>query len=91
MVRGTFANIRLRNLLGTGRRGRVTRYLPIGRTDVRFSTRRSVTRADGTPLIVLAGKGVRFRSSRDWAAKGSVSARHKAAIAESFERTTARI
>ncbi len=85
MVRGTFANIRLRNLLVPGVEGGVTRYLPTGEQMSIFDASERY-RADGTPLIVLAGKEYGSGSSRDWAAKGPYLLGIKAAIAESFER-----
>ncbi len=85
MVRGTFANVRLRNALVPGVEGGVTRYLP---TDEQLSIFDAAIkyRADGTPLIVLAGKEYGAGSSRDWAAKGPYLLGIKAVIAESFER-----
>ncbi len=85
MVRGTFANIRLRNALVPGIEGGVTRYLPTGERMSIFDASEKY-RADGTPLIVLAGKEYGSGSSRDWAAKGPYLLGIKAAIAESFER-----
>jgi aconitate hydratase len=85
MVRGTFANIRLRNLLVPGVEGGVTRYLPTGERMSIFDASEKY-RADGTPLIVLAGKEYGSGSSRDWAAKGPYLLGIKAVIAESFER-----
>jgi aconitate hydratase len=85
MVRGTFANIRLRNLLVPGVEGGVTRYLPTNEQMSIFDASEKY-RADGTPLIVLAGKEYGSGSSRDWAAKGPYLLGIKAAIAESFER-----
>jgi len=85
MVRGTFANIRLRNGLVPGIEGGVTRYLPTGEQMSIFDASEKY-RADGTPLIILAGKEYGSGSSRDWAAKGPYLLGIKAAIAESFER-----
>jgi len=85
MVRGTFANIRLHNLLVPGVEGGVTRYLPTNEQTSIFDASEKY-RADGTPLIVLAGKEYGSGSSRDWAAKGPYLLGIKAAIAESFER-----
>jgi aconitate hydratase len=85
MVRGTFANIRLRNLLVPGVEGGVTRYLPTNEQTSIFDASERY-RADGTPLIVLAGKEYGSGSSRDWAAKGPYLLGIKAVIAESFER-----
>ncbi len=85
MVRGTFANIRLRNALVPGVEGGVTRYLPSNEQMSIFDASEKY-RADGTPLIVLAGKEYGSGSSRDWAAKGPYLLGIKAVIAESFER-----
>jgi len=85
MVRGTFANIRLRNMLVPGVEGGVTRYLPTNEQMSIFDASEKY-RADGTPLIVLAGKEYGSGSSRDWAAKGPYLLGIKAVIAESFER-----
>ena len=85
MVRGTFANVRLRNALADGVEGGVTRYLPSGERMSIFDAAMRY-RADGTPLIVLAGKEYGSGSSRDWAAKGPNLLGIKAVIAESFER-----
>ncbi len=85
MTRGTFANIRLRNLLAPGTEGGVTTYLPTGEQMSMYDA--SVKyKADGTPLIVLAGREYGTGSSRDWAAKGTLLLGVKAVIAESFER-----
>ena len=86
MVRGTFANVRLRNELVPGVEGGVTRYLPDRRADVDLRCVDASMPADGTPLIVLAGKEYGSGSSRDWAAKGPYLLGIKAVIAESFER-----
>jgi len=85
MTRGTFANIRLRNLLLPGTEGGVTQHLPTGETLSIFD---AATRyqAAKTPLIVLAGKEYGTGSSRDWAAKGTLLLGVRAVIAESFER-----
>ncbi len=85
MVRGTFANVRLRNKLAPGTEGGVTRLLPEGEpmsifdASVRYAERK-------TPLIILAGKEYGSGSSRDWAAKGPKLLGVSAVIAESFER-----
>ena len=85
MTRGTFANIRLRNLLAPGTEGGVTTYLPTGEVTSIYDA--SVRyQKDGIPLIVLAGKDYGMGSSRDWAAKGVYLLGVKAVIAESFER-----
>jgi aconitate hydratase len=85
MMRGTFANIRLRNLLLPGTEGGVTLHLPSGEQMSIFDA--SVKyRAANTPLVILAGKEYGTGSSRDWAAKGTMLLGVKAVIAESFER-----
>ncbi len=85
MVRGTFANVRLRNKLAPGTEGGVTRLLPEGEPMSIFDA--SVKYAErGIPLIILAGKEYGSGSSRDWAAKGPKLLGVRAAIAESFER-----
>ncbi len=85
MVRGTFANIRLRNLLAPGTEGCVTTYLPSGEQMSIYDAAVKY-RATDTALIVLAGKEYGTGSSRDWAAKGPMLLGIRAAIAESFER-----
>ncbi len=85
MVRGTFANVRLRNKLAPGTEGGVTRLLPEGEQMSIFDA--SVKYAErGVPLIILAGKEYGSGSSRDWAAKGPRLLGVRAVIAESFER-----
>ncbi len=85
MVRGTFANVRLRNKLAPGTEGGVTRLLPEDAQMSIFDA--SVQYAErGTPLIILAGKEYGSGSSRDWAAKGPRLLGVRAVIAESFER-----
>ena len=85
MVRGTFANVRLRNKLAPGTEGGVTRLLPEGDEMSIFDA--SVKYAErGIPLIILAGKEYGSGSSRDWAAKGPLLLGVRAVIAESFER-----
>jgi aconitate hydratase len=85
MMRGTFANIRLRNLLVPGTEGGVTQHIPSGETLSIYDA--SVKyKAEGTPLVILAGKEYGTGSSRDWAAKGTMLLGVKAVIAESFER-----
>jgi aconitate hydratase len=85
MVRGTFANTRLRNQLAPGTEGGWTTYQPGG--DVMTIYEASVTyRAAGVPLMVIAGKEYGSGSSRDWAAKGTYLLGVKVVIAESFER-----
>jgi aconitate hydratase len=85
MIRGTFANIRLRNLLTPGKEGNVTVYLPTGEEMSIYDASMFYQR-EGTPLIVIAGKEYGTGSSRDWAAKGTLLLGVKAVIAESFER-----
>jgi aconitate hydratase A / 2-methylisocitrate dehydratase len=85
MVRGTFANVRLRNLLVPGSEGTWTVHLPSGEEMTIFETAERY-RAEGVPLIVLAGKEYGSGSSRDWAAKGPKLLGVRAVIAESFER-----
>jgi aconitate hydratase len=85
MIRGTFANIRLRNLLAPGTEGGVTRHLPDGeQTSIFEASERYI--ADGVPLVILAGKEYGSGSSRDWAAKGTMLLGVRAVIAESYER-----
>jgi len=85
MVRGTFANVRLRNKLAPGTEGGVTRLLPEGEQMSIFDA--SVKYAErGTPLVILAGKEYGSGSSRDWAAKGPTLLGVRAVIAESYER-----
>jgi aconitate hydratase len=85
MVRGTFANVRLRNQLAPGTEGGWTTYLPDG--DVMTIYDAAVRyQAAGVPLVILAGKEYGSGSSRDWAAKGTLLLGVRAVIAESFER-----
>ncbi|MEP3928869.1 aconitate hydratase AcnA, partial [Rhodopirellula bahusiensis] len=85
MVRGTFANIRIRNQLAPGTEGGVTRYLPTGETMSIYDASMKY-QADNVPLVVLAGKEYGTGSSRDWAAKGTMMLGVKAVISASFER-----
>ncbi|MBX3184363.1 MAG: aconitate hydratase AcnA [Polyangiaceae bacterium] len=85
MVRGTFANIRLRNQLAPGTEGGVTRHLPSGEQLSIFDAAMRY-QAEGVPLVVLAGKEYGSGSSRDWAAKGTFMLGVRAVIAESYER-----
>ncbi len=85
MTRGTFANIRLRNMLAPGTEGGVTKYLPTGE-QVSIYDAALKYQEDGTPLIVLAGAEYGTGSSRDWAAKGTYLLGIRAVIATSFER-----
>src|SRR5882672_7974486 len=85
MVRGTFANIRLRNLLVPGSEGTVTVHVPSGEELTIYDASERYL-AEGTPLIVIAGKEYGSGSSRDWAAKGPNLLGVRAVIAESYER-----
>ena len=85
MIRGTFGNIRLRNRLVEGTEGPFTRHLPDGSEMTIFEAAERYA-AEGTPLIILAGKEYGSGSSRDWAAKGTALLGVRAVIAESFER-----
>jgi aconitate hydratase len=85
MVRGTFANVRLRNLLVPGSEGTWTVHLPDGEEGTIFEVSQRYL-AEGVPLLVLAGKEYGSGSSRDWAAKGPNLLGVKAVIAESYER-----
>ncbi|MCL2142976.1 MAG: aconitate hydratase AcnA [Methanomassiliicoccaceae archaeon] len=85
MMRGTFANIRLKNRIAPGTEGGVSRYIPENRIDTIYETSKRYD-ADGTPRVILAGKEYGTGSSRDWAAKGPYLLGVKAVIAESFER-----
>jgi aconitate hydratase len=85
MVRGTFANVRLKNALVPGIEGGVTRYLPTGEQMSIYDASMKY-QADGTPLLVIGGKEYGSGSSRDWAAKGTNLLGVKAVLAESFER-----
>jgi aconitate hydratase len=85
MVRGTFANVRLRNKLAPGTEGGVTRLLPEGEPTSIFDASQKYA-GRGVPLIILAGKEYGSGSSRDWAAKGPKLLGVRAVIAESFER-----
>jgi aconitate hydratase len=85
MVRGTFANIRLRNLLVPGSEGTWTMHLPDGE-EMTIYDAAARYRADGVATIVLAGQEYGTGSSRDWAAKGPNLLGVRAVIAESYER-----
>jgi aconitate hydratase len=85
MIRGTFANIRLRNELAPGTEGGVTRHLPDGE-EMSIYDASTRYQDDGVPLVVLAGKEYGSGSSRDWAAKGTALLGVRAVIAESYER-----
>ena len=85
MMRGTFANIRLRNLLAPGTEGGVTVHVPSGEQMSIFDAAMRY-KQEGTPLVILVGKEYGTGSSRDWAAKGTMLLGVRAVIAESFER-----
>ena len=85
MVRGTFANVRIKNKIMNGVEGGSTMKFPEGKEMSIFEAS-EVYRAEGTPLIVIAGKEYGTGSSRDWAAKGTLMLGVKAVITESYER-----
>ncbi len=85
MTRGTFANIRIRNLMLPGTEGGLTKYLPTGETMSIYDAAMKY-KSSRTPLIILAGKDYGMGSSRDWAAKGTMLLGVKAVIAQSYER-----
>lgn len=85
MMRGTFANIRLKNLMAPGTAGGVTKYVPTGEVMSIFDAAQHY-KAEGKDLVVFAGSLYGNGSSRDWAAKGTVLLGVRAVIAESFER-----
>jgi aconitate hydratase len=85
MTRGTFANIRLRNLMAPGTEGGITTHLPTGEQMSIYDAANKY-QADGTPLVVLAGSEYGTGSSRDWAAKGTYLLGIRAVIATSYER-----
>jgi aconitate hydratase len=85
MMRGTFANIRLRNLMVPGVEGGISVHLPEGEQGSIYDVAMRYKK-EGTPLVVLAGREYGTGSSRDWAAKGTMLLGVKAVIAESFER-----
>jgi aconitate hydratase len=85
MVRGTFANVRLRNLLAPGTEGGVTRHLPDGE-EMSIYDASVKYRKEKVPVIILAGKEYGSGSSRDWAAKGPLLLGVRAVIADSYER-----
>jgi aconitate hydratase len=85
MVRGTFANIRLRNQLAPGTEGGFTTFLPTGEATTIYEAAQRYAEI-GTPLMVIAGKEYGSGSSRDWAAKGPYLLGVRAVLAESFER-----
>ena len=85
MMRGTFANVRIRNEMAEGTEGGFTTHVPSGEVMPIYDAAMKY-KEDGTPLVVLAGKEYGTGSSRDWAAKGTLLLGVKAVIAESFER-----
>jgi aconitate hydratase len=85
MMRGTFANIRIKNRMLDNVEGGFTRYAPTGETMPIYDAAMAY-KHDGTPLVVLAGKEYGTGSSRDWAAKGTLLLGVRTVIAESFER-----
>ncbi len=85
MMRGTFANVRLRNQLAPGTEGGWTTYQPDGEVMTIYDAAMAY-KAAGVPLVILAGKEYGSGSSRDWAAKGTLLLGVKAVVAESFER-----
>jgi aconitate hydratase len=85
MMRGTFANIRLRNALAPGKEGPYTVHLPDGEEQFIYDAAMRYQR-EGTPLVAIAGREYGSGSSRDWAAKGTMLLGIRAVIAESYER-----
>jgi aconitate hydratase len=85
MMRGTFANIRIKNEMVPGIEGGMTRYVPTGDVEAIYDAAMKY-KADGTPLVVIGGKEYGTGSSRDWAAKGTTLLGVRAVIVESFER-----
>jgi aconitate hydratase len=85
MIRGTFANIRLRNQLTPGKEGNFTKHMPDGEEMTIFDAAQRY-QEEGVPSIVIAGKEYGTGSSRDWAAKGTLLLGARAVIAESYER-----
>ncbi len=85
MIRGTFANIRIRNEMTPDKEGGYTRYLPAGESMTIFDAAQRY-RHDGVPLVIVAGAEYGAGSSRDWAAKGARLLGVRAVLAESFER-----
>ena len=84
-MRGTFANIRIKNLLLPGTEGGITRHFPSNQNMSIFDAAMNYQK-DGVPLVILAGKEYGSGSSRDWAAKGPALLGIKVVIAESYER-----
>jgi len=85
MMRGTFANIRIKNKMVPGIEGGITRYVPTGEAMPIYDAAMKY-KAEGTPLVIIAGKEYGTGSSRDWAAKGTNLLGVRAVVAESFER-----
>jgi aconitate hydratase len=85
MMRGTFANIRIRNDMVPGTEGGITKYIPSGTVEPIYDAAMKYVNSS-TPTIIIAGKEYGTGSSRDWAAKGTNLLGVKAVIAESFER-----
>jgi len=85
MMRGTFANIRIKNQMLPGTEGGVTKYIPTGEEKAIYDAAMAY-RKSGTPLVVMAGEQYGTGSSRDWAAKGTILLGVRAVIAKSFER-----
>ena len=85
MMRGTFANVRLRNLMAPGTEGGITTYIPTGE-EMSIYDASMKYQESGTELVVVGGKEYGTGSSRDWAAKGTILLGVKAVIVESFER-----
>ncbi len=85
MMRGTFANIRLKNELAPGTEGGITRHMPSGQPMAIYDAAMRYQK-EGVPLVIFAGKEYGTGSSRDWAAKGTLLLGVKAVVAESFER-----
>ncbi len=85
MMRGTFANIRIRNEMVPGVEGGVTRHLPGGEQLAIYDAAMRY-KAEGVPLVVIGGREYGTGSSRDWAAKGTMLLGVKAVVVESFER-----
>src|SRR4051812_7986067 len=85
MMRGTFANIRIKNKLVPGIEGGITKYIPTGEVMPIYDAAQ-LYKAEGTPLVIIAGKEYGTGSSRDWAAKGTNLLGVRAVIAETYER-----
>ncbi len=85
MIRGTFANVRIRNRLAPGTEGGVSVHLPDGEQDTIYAVAARYA-AEGVPLVILAGKEYGSGSSRDWAAKGTALLGVRAVLAQSYER-----